>query len=70
VVGQTWQFVNKNGGPDRRYARNKQLSICEYGQIRLTSPEVDVTFHVSSLATAQLFVRDFVDVLSQARNAP
>jgi hypothetical protein len=29
VIGHTWQFVNKNGGPDRRYAQNKRLAICE-----------------------------------------
>jgi hypothetical protein len=37
VVGTTWQYVNKNGGPDRRFSNNSQLPICIYGQIDLKS---------------------------------
>jgi hypothetical protein len=33
VVGQTWRFVNKSGGPDRRFNFNKQLPICRYGEM-------------------------------------
>ena len=29
VVEQTWQFVNKQGGPDRRFRSNAQLPICQ-----------------------------------------
>ena len=24
IVGKTWQYVNKSGGPDRRYKNNRQ----------------------------------------------
>ncbi|HKP03803.1 MAG TPA: hypothetical protein VJU77_10655 [Chthoniobacterales bacterium] len=37
VVGQTWRYVNKNGGPDRRFANNPTLSICLYDELHLTS---------------------------------
>lgn len=37
VVGQTWKHPNKNGGPDRRFANNRQLPICLYESIHLTS---------------------------------
>lgn len=37
VVGSTWQYVNKNGTPDRRYGNNRQLPICQYGVVYLTS---------------------------------
>lgn len=33
VVGQTWRFVNKNGGPDRRFNFNRQLPVCRYGEM-------------------------------------
>lgn len=33
VVGQTWRFVNKNGGPDRRFKNNRQLPICLYSEL-------------------------------------
>lgn len=35
VVGQTWQYVNRNGGPDRRFNNNRQLPICLYDQVSL-----------------------------------
>lgn len=35
VIGQTWQYVNKSGSPDKRYANNRQLPVCLYGQIEM-----------------------------------
>jgi hypothetical protein len=37
VVDWTWQFVNKSGGPDRRFANNRQLPVCRYGEIELAT---------------------------------
>jgi len=38
-VGQTWQYVNVKGGPDRRYKYNPMLPIMLYGSFDLTSPQ-------------------------------
>ena len=38
VVGQTWQYVNRGGGPDRRFKNNRKLPICLYGEAKLQSP--------------------------------
>lgn len=37
VVGHTWRYVNKNGGPDRRFNNNRQLPICKYEELRIAS---------------------------------
>jgi DNA polymerase-3 subunit epsilon len=37
-VGTTWQYVNKNGGPDRRFNNNRQLPVMLYGEVELTTP--------------------------------
>ncbi|NLK66290.1 MAG: DUF4236 domain-containing protein [Campylobacteraceae bacterium] len=37
VVDKTWQYVNKSGGPDRRFKNNKQIPVCLYGKLKLTS---------------------------------
>lgn len=37
VVGRTWKHPNKNGGPDRRFANNRQLPICLYESFHLRS---------------------------------
>ncbi len=37
-VGQTWSYVNKDGGPDRRFRYNRILPILLYSKIHFTSP--------------------------------
>lgn len=37
VVDYTWQYVNKNGGPDRRFNNNRQLPVCNYSEYKFTS---------------------------------
>ncbi len=37
IVGQTWKYVNKNGGPDRRFKDNRQLPICLFQEIGMVS---------------------------------
>jgi hypothetical protein len=37
VVDHTWQYVNRNGGPDRRFKSNRQLPICLYEEVNFTS---------------------------------
>ncbi|MDO4955603.1 MAG: DUF4236 domain-containing protein [Bacteroidales bacterium] len=36
LLGTTWTYVNKNGGPDKRFAYNPQLLIFEYGEIKFS----------------------------------
>jgi hypothetical protein len=37
VVDHTWKYVNKKGGPDRRFKDNRQLPICLYDEVSLRS---------------------------------
>jgi hypothetical protein len=37
VVGSTWRYVNKSGGPDRRFKDNPEIPIVLYGELRLSS---------------------------------
>jgi hypothetical protein len=37
IVGETWRFIKKDGGPDRRFAENRKLPICAYGQLDIKS---------------------------------
>jgi hypothetical protein len=39
VVGHTWRFVNKNGGPDRRFNNNRQIPQVRYLQMGLRSAD-------------------------------
>lgn len=35
VVGTTWKYVNKSGGPDRRFSVNPQIPVCLYDELVL-----------------------------------
>ncbi|MBS1726417.1 MAG: DUF4236 domain-containing protein [Armatimonadetes bacterium] len=37
VVGHTWAKANKDGSPDRRFASNYQIPVCEYGRLHFAS---------------------------------
>lgn len=39
VVGQTWRYVNKSGGLDKRFKNNRQLPVCLYGELALHSDQ-------------------------------
>ncbi len=35
LIGKTWRYVNKSGGPDRRFNDNGQIPINRYGQLEI-----------------------------------
>lgn len=37
VLFHTWTYVNKSGGPDRRFRNNPQIPVCAYGTITIES---------------------------------
>lgn len=37
VVDRTWRYVNKRGGPDRRFSNNSELPVCLYDELHFTS---------------------------------
>jgi hypothetical protein len=60
VVGSTWQKVNKDGSPDRRFRDNYQIPICLYGQIDIKSTTgLHETYCFSAHEKAKLFVESF-----------
>ncbi|MEV4142355.1 DUF4236 domain-containing protein [Amycolatopsis sp. NPDC049691] len=36
-VDTTWQYVNKRGGPDRRFKNNRRLPVMRYGEVSLST---------------------------------
>lgn len=56
VTGHTWRYVNKKGGPDRRFKDNRQLPICRYDQIAVGSPTgLNELLHVSKCGAGTVF---------------
>lgn len=38
VVDYTWEYVNKDGNPDRRFKNNSRIPICNYEMLHFTCP--------------------------------
>jgi len=56
VIGRTWRYVNKNGGPDRRFKDNREIPVCQYEQVALRSDTgLNELLQVSRLGAAADF---------------
>jgi hypothetical protein len=59
-IDTTWRFVNKNGGPDRRFNNNHQIPVLQYGEVTLRAGNgFQVILQTSNLEKAQAFVTQF-----------
>jgi hypothetical protein len=56
VVDITWAYVNKNGGPDRRFKNNREIPVCLYNRCNLsTASGLDLQFLASKPSAFQGF---------------
>jgi hypothetical protein len=52
IVDRTWQYVNRSGGPDRRFSSNRQLPVVLYDEIQLYSDSgLNLVLQLSRLDT-------------------
>jgi hypothetical protein len=59
-IDRTWQYVNKKGGPDRRFANNRELPVMQYGLLAFSSSHgLKAIFLCSRAETATTFVSAF-----------
>lgn len=56
VVDRTWRYVNKKGGPDRRFKDNREIPVCQYEEVALRSDTgLNELLQVSRLGSAAGF---------------
>lgn len=48
VVDYTWQYVNKSGGPDKRFQNNKKIPVCLYGEMEVSGAGVNTVIMFSN----------------------
>lgn len=48
IINYTWQYVNVNGGPDRRYSNNYQIPVCLYGQLEIKYKNEQILYLITS----------------------
>ena len=76
VVGWTWEHPNKDRGPDRRFKDNRQIPICSYEAMHISSASgVNELVEFSQLGVAQAFAdavrflpRQSIDLSMRALN--
>jgi hypothetical protein len=57
VIRHEWQFVNKRGGPDRRFANNRQVPVCAYtGVVLCTKAGVNIRLMASNGNALEAFL--------------
>ena len=57
VVDRTWKYVNKSGGPDRRFSHNPQIPVCLYDELVLrTASGLHEVVQVSRSGVGEGFV--------------
>jgi hypothetical protein len=56
VVDKTWKYVNKKGGPDKRFNDNREIPIVLYEGLMLTSKSgLQELFHIPKTGTGSVF---------------
>jgi hypothetical protein len=56
IDGYKWQYVRRDGGPDQRFANNRQLPVALYGHSTIVSPQgLNIHIEVSNVGAAFLF---------------
>jgi len=64
VIDETWQYVSKNGGPDRRFKFNRRLPVCLYGEMQIQSAGgLNGLIHLSNATAGDRFGK-IVNILS------
>jgi hypothetical protein len=61
-VGETWKYVNKSGGPDRRFNNNRVLPIMSYAELEVTGIGLRLLWQISNVAAASEFARGLTSI--------
>ncbi len=65
IVRHTWRYVNKSGGPDKRFSDNKSIPICKYGEISLSSDDgLNILLECSNHKLVNLMKQSFMQFIS------
>ena len=60
IIRWTWQYVNKNGGPDMRYSNNPKLPVCNYGVFSITTENgTQIQLYTSNLNVPKIIEQSF-----------
>ena len=62
VIGRTWRYTNKGGGPDRRFANNPEIPIVRYAEVTMrSSGGLNYVVQASNIQRATAFAQAVTD---------
>jgi hypothetical protein len=68
VVDHTWLYVNKSGGPDRRFNNNRQLPVLQLGELGFASLKgLNIQLNVSNAQQSLAFVNCWQPLFQRAQ---
>jgi hypothetical protein len=71
VVDRTWQYVNRDGSPDRRFHSNAEIPVAMYGELALTSPAgLNARLQISDVRVAASLANAFRGMAAIGSPAP
>lgn len=63
MIDQTWRYVNKNGGPDRRFTNNYMIPIMQYTEMNFTSDNgLNEEIQLSRPNVGQLLINELKNI--------
>ena len=63
IVDTTWEKVNKDGSPDRRFANNRQLPVVQYNKLKLNSSSgLNEMFYISKDGVLNGFTKNLGEI--------
>ena len=69
IINKTWDKVNKDGSPDRRFSGNYEIPIVQYGEIIFkTESGMHEVYQISNCESAQLFGFAFTEYQRTIKN--
>ncbi|WP_461630049.1 DUF4236 domain-containing protein [Labilibaculum euxinus] len=68
IIDYTWKYVNKKGGPDKRFSNNRQIPICLYSNYFIESEQgLNEVLQTSKLDGLKKF-EDIINSISNLQN--
>ena len=56
IIGKTWRYTNKKGGPDRRFSINPEIPIVRYASLSMETPSgLNYLIQASNMQKANSF---------------
>ncbi len=63
IVDHNWRYINKNGGPDKRFSNNYQIPVVLYSEIDInTKSGINLKFQASNKNSGEYFISSFKDI--------